>query len=77
MTNRLDLGSFSIPLDFASIEIGDYVRSADFPWLYGQVTRIVTVCNADGVMIDKPFGKSDVLLKGDIVPLGYAGAQAI
>ncbi len=77
MTNRLDLGEFSIPLDFASIEIGDYVRSAEFPWLHGRVLRTGMVSSVPSVSITGPFGLQATLVTGDIVPLGYANAEAI
>ena len=77
MTNRLDLGEFTIPLDFESIWIGDPVRSQACPIVAGYVTKIGKIGNVDGVRIARPGGIDDVILKGDIVPLGYANAETI
>ncbi len=74
---RLDLGEYSIPMDFESIEIGDVVKSQEFSWIVGCVTKVGTFGKVPGVMIARPSGISDVLLTGDIVPLGYAGAPTL
>jgi len=75
MNNRIDCGDLSFPLTFDAIEPGDHVRSAQFPDLGGRVRAIgeMTRLRIPCVIIDTWQGRQDIIAKGDIRVLGFAG----